>query len=211
MITSLQSSLSIIRDFLSVISSLLVFVIAYKGLQTWKKQLKGNTEYELARRLLKAVYKVRDSIKQYRFVIANSGEISQALKEAGVEKEEFSTPEYHAKSQEALYQLRWKKIASSWEELQLEAFEAEVIWGQVIKDKIGCLNSVIGSLQSYTSMYVRDLRKPVHLSPNEELYKKIQEALFDADINPDQKNKFTEKIDASISDIEEIIRPHLRL
>lgn len=60
-------------------------------------------------------------------------------------------------------------------------------------------------------MYVRDLRKPVHLSPNDELYKKIQEALFDADINLDQKNKFTEKIDASISDIEEIIKPHLRL
>ena len=40
--------------------------IAYLGLAAWKKQLHGRSGYELARRLLRAVYSVRDRIVRVR-------------------------------------------------------------------------------------------------------------------------------------------------
>jgi hypothetical protein len=87
--------------------------VAILGLQAWKKQLKGKTEFETARNLLRSVYKVRNAIREYRYIVAGGAEIAQALKEANIEVEEFD-PEFHAKSQQALYQKRWKRISETY-------------------------------------------------------------------------------------------------
>lgn len=56
------SIISAVTSFLAAVSAIAVAVIAGIGLRTWTKQLKGTAEYELAKRLLQAVYKVRDAM-----------------------------------------------------------------------------------------------------------------------------------------------------
>ncbi len=41
-------------------------VVAVKGLGTWQRQLKGQSEYELSRRILVALFKYRDAITGVR-------------------------------------------------------------------------------------------------------------------------------------------------
>jgi hypothetical protein len=41
-------------------------LIAWSGLSTWKKQLHGVHEFDLARRILLSVYKIEDGVKNVR-------------------------------------------------------------------------------------------------------------------------------------------------
>jgi len=52
-------------------------VVAALGLQAWRTQLKDKTEYELARRVLRAVYQVRDSRQAVRNRVQSSPEIQE--------------------------------------------------------------------------------------------------------------------------------------
>ena len=127
-------------------------------MSAWKIQLKGKTEYDLARRLLKAVYKTRDAIGIFRSLIVSSAEIATSLKEAGVETDQ-SEKGYHPKSQTALYQRRWKNVSAAMRDFDIEAFEAEVLWGDDIKEKIVNFRRQVGELRSYFERYVRLLNQ----------------------------------------------------
>ena len=109
---------SLIKDISSIISGTILIVIAIMGLQTWKRQLKGNTEYELARRFLSAVYKIRDAISYIRNPFVSAGEIASALQEANIEIDK-SDSEYQVKRQNALYQKRWKKFKKHFRNITL--------------------------------------------------------------------------------------------
>ncbi len=53
-IEAIQTFATLIKDIITSISvSLAAAIIAFLGLQAWKKQLRGKTEYELAQKLLK--------------------------------------------------------------------------------------------------------------------------------------------------------------
>ena len=45
------------KEIILTIAAIIGVVVAFVGLRTWRKQLKGNTEYELARRFLHSVYR----------------------------------------------------------------------------------------------------------------------------------------------------------
>jgi len=36
--------------------------VAWRGLGTWRQQLRGSSEYELSRRILRCTYQLRDAI-----------------------------------------------------------------------------------------------------------------------------------------------------
>lgn len=65
-IDTVQKYITLIKDIITGLSAFTAAVIAIMGLQAWKKQLKGKTEYELAQRLLRATYKVREAFSWVR-------------------------------------------------------------------------------------------------------------------------------------------------
>ena len=75
--TSLASILEIVKTFTGV-GALLV---AYSGLQTWRRQLYGTAEYERARRLYRAVLDARDQIAALRLPFISAGEMLLAFKD----------------------------------------------------------------------------------------------------------------------------------
>ena len=80
-----QIWVSLIKDIVTGLAAVVAAVIAIMGLRTWKKQLKGKTEYELSQRFLRATYKVRDAFSWVRNPIQSPSEISQAMIEANIE------------------------------------------------------------------------------------------------------------------------------
>ena len=58
--------ISAIKDVLIGLSALFAAIFAYMGLTTWRKELKGKSEYQIAKDVLKSVYRVRDAFKQVR-------------------------------------------------------------------------------------------------------------------------------------------------
>ena len=54
-------------------------VLAWRGLKTWRDELSGRTEYELARQLLTGVYNVRDAIRWLRTAAVTQSEYADRL------------------------------------------------------------------------------------------------------------------------------------
>jgi hypothetical protein len=118
-------------EILTALAAVAGVLIAGFGINDWKKQLKGKTNYELARRYLRAVYRLRDAIKFVRNPWIPPEETASALKEReGSDLDDLDG----SLETRAVYSSRWNKIIEAGSDLDLELREAEISWGQEALD-----------------------------------------------------------------------------
>ena len=125
---NLLQILTVVKDILTICSLIIASVIAILGLQTWRKQLTGKTEYDLARNILTGIYKIRDETKNVRDPAESKGEIIHALKKEGIEIE-FSDKNFSAVSGQAVRSVRLSKLVAAYNELQIFRLQGEALWG----------------------------------------------------------------------------------
>jgi hypothetical protein len=195
------------KDAYLSIAAAIAILVSILGLRTWKKQLRGKTEYELARRLLRAIYRVRDAIQDVRHPFIWEAEMSEATESL---KNNGESLHKDADVIPAVYQMRWRKIQDAMSELSIEALEAEVLWGaKKVKDTINPLRQCVTDLRV-------DLEDYLHyrhgtkgdLEPGE--LQRIRKVVFWRSDNP-QKDEFTGKLYSAISQIEATVKPFLKL
>lgn len=207
--------LDTIKDILSIVSTIILIYVGLSGLQTWKRQLKGNVEYDHARELLSAVYKTRDAIRYVRNPFMSSGEHVAALKESDDPPPEidFRDPELREQAQGLAYEKRWKKINSAVTELDLAAFEAEVLWGTQVRQALRPLRICIADLNWGLNAYFRMKSKPYDAKRDEKIDNIIYglDELLSEDSIETIKNPFSKQIVEAIYEIEDFIRPKLDL
>ena len=107
---------------------------------SWKAQLKGKDEYELARRLLRAAFAVRESIQPVRnpFGLVGDAEVV-AQSGPGGEKRSFLD----------VQTARMQIVYSALSNLNVEVLEAKVLWGEdVIDPRIMALRQCISTLDA---------------------------------------------------------------
>lgn len=107
---------SLILDLLTTASVMVGAYVAIKGLGEWKKQLTGNSEYDLARRVLIKTFRFRDTFNQARnpFMNLNTEKGTITLLQA----------------EQRAFQLRIDLLDSAWSELYLEILESEALYGK---------------------------------------------------------------------------------
>jgi len=128
---SLSQALSVLRDAILTIAALVGAWVAWRGLHTWREQLTGQTEYELAKRLLRDLYRYRDAIAAVRNPFMSAGEMAEDIP---LEDELVPTPEWHHEGTTRAYQRRWEKVTAVRADLYPELLEAEVVWGSSINE-----------------------------------------------------------------------------
>ena len=134
---------SVLRDVLLGAAAAATAFFAYLGLSTWRRELKGKSEYQLAKDVLKAVYKVREAFKFVRNLLIYSYEYPDDMKDPhGHLKREY---EYEGTAH--VYQERWKKVAEAFQELEDLHLDAQVEWGPEYQDVIRKLRSCLVDLQ----------------------------------------------------------------
>lgn len=121
---------SIVKDVVLAGCAIAGATVALRGLNTWNRQLKGQTEYELARRLLRATYKFREAINVVRAPFMLGSEMPEPPEDdpaasSPAKKRWYGT----AKA----YEKRWEHVSKARSELEAELIEAEVIWGADIR------------------------------------------------------------------------------
>ncbi len=187
--------MDIIKLILEIINTLAICtgaVLAIIGVNAWKKQLKGGTEYELARRYLKAVYKIREAFKYVRNPFISIDEMANAYKEIGVENVDYSD---NRKTNRAVYSLRWKKVMEARTDLDVELLEAEVIWGKDGRLIVEDFNLIINKLYVSLKMFLEER----DMVPDHEI-------IYDMG-DGDTLNL---EINKAIKKIEEFLKPHLK-
>lgn len=188
---------NLVQDISSIVTALATVagvVLAVKGFSAWKDQLKGKTDYELARRYLRAVYRVRDAIKFVRNPFIPVEEMSVALKESGRELDSDSQ-----ETSRAVYNLRWKKVNEAESDLKVELWEAEVSWGkealQAEKDFHDCIVKIFVALKMYLDFDNASERR-----------KEDRDLIYDLG----EKDNFNKELEQAIKKIEDYLAPHLK-
>ncbi|EGQ7764567.1 hypothetical protein QPB21_004659 [Vibrio alginolyticus] len=197
--------LPIIKDIVVAGSAFGAAFIAYRGLSTWQRELKGKSEYQLAKDVLRSVYKVREAFKHVRNPAIMGYEYP----------EELTTHSGHLKSESRyegnshVYQERWKKMDAAFSELEELNLEALVEWGSEHQDKIVPLRRCRGELL----MAIQDmLHRYKH--PEEGNWKNKEEQANERSIlyhlgDDSKHDKFTPEINSAIKLFEDWLRVYI--
>lgn len=192
MSTSTEIIFNTVANYITSISAVIVAGVAVFGLVGWRRQMMGKTNYEIARKYLKASLKLRDAVKFVRNPFIPLGEMQSALEANGFKAEEYSD---NQKMNRSVYSTRWNKVREAWTNLEAELLEAEVSWGPGARKAQISLDSLVRELYAELSMYLEGHSRA---STDSIIY------------NIGDTDEFSKKIDAAIKEIETFLRPHLK-
>lgn len=178
--------------------------VADAGLKTWKQQIRGTAEYELARRLLRETYRLREALAQVRFSGMSGSEMPKPESTIGMSEAEKS---HYGLA--GAYRNRWRAVSEARTSLDAERLEAEVVWDRTIGVTLylplfQLQAKLLTNMQNFLTLQdprISEIRRRA-LEKHEA---EIDEILFDST----QKDAFAKAVDEAILAIEERLRPHL--
>ncbi|MEO8097881.1 MAG: hypothetical protein ABI811_09285 [Acidobacteriota bacterium] len=185
---------AMVKDGVTTACVLVGASVAYLGLQTWKRQLHGNTQFDLARRILKSAYSIREAMALVRSPVLSVGEQESALP---VE----ASREHQRAIRLAACNVRWRVVVDARTEFNTVLLEAEVVFGKDVR------SACEGLLQCTKELFfaMEDM-----LGEGPDLGVEERRKARDIGFESSAKPEFTKKIEASITVIESLVRPHLQ-
>ena len=178
--------------------------MAVLGVNAWRKQMRGKTEYEIARRCLRQTYRIRDSLRFVRSPMISSGEFAHAAKEQ--EDKPTTKPAERSKQDKmiAVYNERWRHVAEAHSDLMLDVLEAEVLWPK-IRAASKPLSECIHDLNVDLSFYLREIS-----GNRPRLSIERREALDKAIFWQGPDDPFEVKLRDAVQKMEDLLAPHVR-
>ncbi len=139
---------SLITDVIVGLSVLSASIFACLSLSTWKKELKGKSEYQLAKDLLKSVYRVNQAFRYVRNIIIYQHEYPKEI--------QFSHQNINSEDQRKVilhvYKQRWEVMEKAFHQLEEYCLDAQVEWGEKFQDQIEklreCRTTLLDAIQS---------------------------------------------------------------
>ena len=200
-------------DVLTAVGSLLTGAAAIwaahtarKGLMSWRVQLRGQVDHELAKRSLLAVYKFRDSLYGVRHPAMSNEEMALTHEEVKtiVAGSERSAGVINA------YAKRWKRHSGASREMDAVLLEADALWGRDFRNLFGPLKDLEHELFSYISLYI-----DAHLRGDSELALRRREIIGERrdiifDYLDDEKDEFRQEFEKALQSLEGYLRSKLR-
>lgn len=185
--------------------------IAWQGLIVWKKQLKGNAEYDVARRILFLVYKVRRGVEIIRNPFMSIYEMLDFKFEENLsddEKLKIGTRKAFVK--------RFKILNESRDQLFVDILEAEVLWGNKIKkityEFLGVTKKLDLAISDHLKMQSEDGRRELGSDYLKERQKEVHKMIYDLSPNSieiNQEDDFAVQLDKKIKELENHLKPYL--
>lgn len=185
---------SLARDVVVGVASVVVAVVAVWGLATWQRELKGKARFEVARNVMLLGFRIRQEFATARSPFTWSHESSERVPTADESVEEAQVlGEWYARHQrvESLRQTIWKLQEANWEtQILLSDSRAKVA------DQVKQLTSAFaelatavssyfdvrrdqtkGRLEGYEVEWMRGLRAIIYGVPDDELSKQVSNAI----------------------------------
>jgi len=186
--------------------------IAWRAGNDWRRQLKGNAEYELARSALYATYKVRDAIGVVRNPIMSSGEQAAALTEMEPDTKELKDDTEEllgVRAQAAAFSVRWRGVSEALRDLDVARLEAEALWGS---ENAACLTSMrpcASELSWALRMYFMRQQQSHPASAPSDLDETIERTLFFSG-GAESEDAYSMRLQQAVESVEMFIRPRLK-
>jgi hypothetical protein len=200
---SFPEVISIVKDVLVGVAAATTAVAAVIGLRSWSRELKGKAEFEAARNLARATYKVRDALSDCRSPFYSGGEFPEgtAWGRQGDQGE--------ADKWAYVYKNRFDPVKDAIREFDSDVLEAEALWGSKIKAKTSTIRSYAQELYAAMQADVDDKRSHSENFKHDSAFK--EQVKRKVTFMPDDKtNKFSKMIKKVVEEIEDEMRPYLR-
>jgi hypothetical protein len=141
---------SALKDLALAGAAIVTAWVAVRGLQKWREELRGKTDFEIARGLARAMYKLRDELAACRAPLIRSAEYPPDYNPPAP-----GQPKNHAAEANALahvYNNRWKPVTDALREFDAQRLEAEALWGPAIRKEAEplhrCATTVFVAIES---------------------------------------------------------------
>ena len=189
----------LIKDIVAFLFTAVGLYIAFEGLLTWKKQMKGTKYFEVAYNLNYSVLKLREAIKQVRHPAIWPSESVRAVKFAREKYPDKSNSELEKDSHGYVYEMRWEQISNSSIEMESHLLAAEVLWGKEVLELVKPLNQKISELNV-------SLKKTFQHVPekNSQDYARRDQIIYGG--LDDEDNIFNQELKVIISNIEKYLK-----
>jgi hypothetical protein len=194
--------LNLVKELSLVGAALYAAYIAKQGLNTWKNQLKGSVEYDLARRLLWTTYRLRDEIQNVRNSFIYTMPKSKALATLDATTALQDTADFSHE-----YRLQFDKVVSVRAEIAADRLHAEVLWGDEIQTTYEPLDTIWFTLYSAIQNNIAFLNAKTPIDNFDEKYEQYKEREKIQFSGIDQK--FDDELSEIIKSIETYLKPHL--
>lgn len=136
-------------------------VVAVKGLGTWKRQINGQSNYNLSKNLLISLFKYRDAIEMVRNPFMSSLEMPLPPLD---ERSGMNSDEIRFYGLFKAYEKRWDKVVGLQSEIYANLIEAEALWGDELSAMWKILrkkeNQLLMQLQNY--IQICNPKTPAH-------------------------------------------------
>lgn len=181
-------------------------IFAYLGLSAWRKELKGKAEYELAKDVLKSVYRVRDGFSHVRHPAIYQYEYPPEMTNhtGHLDKEHRYQGTLH------VYEKRMEVLNKAFQELEEHHLAAQVEWGSEFRTTIKSLRICRGELLEAVRGLLEPMKNP-HKEYSTTLAQTREERSVLYEIGGDPiHDAFTLQINKAIDEFEKWLRPHIK-
>lgn len=124
----------ITKDVISILGTLSAIGLGFYGINAWRRQLKGTSEFELAKKAVHGAYEFEQYINSVRNPMLN---LKAEEVEAGRTLQE----------EQRVYNERMQMLQEKWVDLQTVRLECKVVWGNEAFDAFNGLGEKLGKLR----------------------------------------------------------------
>ncbi|WP_258544318.1 hypothetical protein [Alteromonas lipotrueae] len=125
---------AITKDVFTIIGTISAIVIGAIGLTTWRRQLKGTSEYEVAKKAILLTYEIEQAIQGVRNPMLH------------LPKDEVESGR-RLEAEQQIYADRFVILENKWAELQTIKLESKVIWDNAAAESFNEIRDIIGKLR----------------------------------------------------------------
>jgi len=179
-------------------------VVAVWGINTWRRQIRGDDEYQVARRLLLATYRYRDTLRSIR------NPFSFATKEDEAEAAAISTSptEKNWRLAQRRYDRRWAPVDVARSQLEAELLEAEVVWQESPRPAYLSLLEKEAQLFRAILEHIDSLEPSAVDEAEDRDEKRARRAILYC--SPNNADQFSTELNAAIEGPENVLRKRLK-
>lgn len=140
------------RDLVVAIATIFTARVAWRGLNTWRREMRGRTTYGVARDLLRAVFIMREAVRAVRSPLMTPGEFREAREKSGLDAGAHESAA-HRQDESAVFALRWGRVADARAKYDAALVEAEAVLGSKVTESSKGLEECIHRLWAQLMMY----------------------------------------------------------
>jgi len=192
-------------DAVTAVAALLGGTGAIIGVNTWKKQLRGQHAYDVARKTYLALLQVRETLDALRSPFFLPDEVWTAMKEDESSRSDPEEPREVDVSLSA-YRHRWNAVVVPMQTLDMLVLEAEIVISPTIREVFGDLRKVVATVKvAMDHTMDRQKKKKNDATPLSDLDLRQYEILHVRGRN----DPITKELEAVIAKFATLLRPHL--